>query len=1149
MSKIFTVAKGEFYRYFVSPLAYVYLVCFLLLNGSISLYFGGVFTQGNASLRPMFEFLPWLYLLFVSGIAMRLWAEELKSGTILQIMTLPVSVNDFIWGKFFAAWAFCGVALLLTTPFIVTINILGDPDNWVIFNSYIGAFLLAGAMLAVSQTASALTKNQVVALVVSVFFNLLFFLSGLEYVLGFFRGIVPEYIINLISSFSFFTHLSSFILGMMKAESIFFFVSLIVMFNFFTFVIINYKTTGTAFWLNKKSGLGYASVVVLMFVAFIGINLYANGILKGKRIDFTDEKLFTLSSSTKRVLSEITSPVSLRVYYSPILGERDERIRQSFDNLKLLLEMYETVSKGKFDYKIYNPEPLSDVEDRAIASGVQSVAVSDLEVGAYFGLVFGNEDGSSYTIPFMPLQRANLMEQDLTEAVYLLEHKKKKVGLLTSLPILSSSEGSVFMQSWQIADEIAKFYNITKISKAEDIDNSIDVLIMAHPNKMPKDLEDAVYNYSINGGKVLAFFDVAPEALRLVGPQKELWHQSVFGDLPSKWGFKFFDNYVVADLDYSSKVSIQEANYSGTTNDLIQFFVTDKGFFNKMPEMRNLKRILMTSVSVFAPLKNADIYFVPLMEASENSQVLRAEAVLNNIHPAEILRQFKADKIRKALAVHILSKDENKKFEVIAVGDSDILYDSFWTTSLTIGENNYNVPLLDNGNFVLNSLDVLTGDDTLLDLRGKSPKLRPFDQVEKRQKQKLLEFKIKEKDIFDQIELVKKGLREIHDKKNFEKRDNFTVDELAVLNKVKVQMEEKRKDLYRVRMDMSKDMKKTDAKIKFFNIYAVPLIIVLGFVVLNFRNIFLCKVELPRYNLKFAGLFAVVALCVGLGVLGVLAQPKIYKKDITDKPLFENLSEKINSVERIVLRNSAEEMVFEKKDNLWVLKGKEEFLVKQNRIRNLLTAIVQASFYEKKSNKIESLDKFGLLPIENKKSTAVKIVLENKNKEEVVSFDVGKYNVELGRGATGAYVRIANNFQVWLTKASFIDLSLDYKGWVYGEMWNLHFGRLVKLNGKAEVDKMVELMKVILNTNLRLADKVNVSDAVYGLSLNGEDFESLQIDFYKEEEKFFVTYDFNGAINNWTLGMFAKIMENKVFEINENDMENIKNAINSDQSE
>lgn len=1144
MSKIFTVAKGEFYRYFLSPLAYVYLVCFLLLNGSIALYFGGVFTSGNASLRMMFDFLPWLYLIFVPGIAMRLWSEEFRGGTIVQITTLPVSINDFIWGKFLAAWAFCGVALFLTFPFVVTINVLGDPDNWVIFNSYVGAFLLAGAMLAISQTSSALTKNQVIALVISVFLNLLFFLSGLEYVLSFFREFAPEYVINLISSFSFLTHLSSFILGLMELESLVFFISLIAFFNFFTFVIINYRTTGTAFWLNTKSGLGYFSVVVLLLVAFVGINLFTNGVLKGKRIDFTEERLFTLSNSTKKVLENIKSPIVLRVYYSPILGERDEKVRESFDNLKLLLETYEVGAKGKFDYQIYNPEPLSDIEDRAIASGLQPIAVSDLNVAAYFGLVFSDEDGNSFSVPFMPLQRANLMEQDLTESIYLLGRQKKKVGLLTSLPILAEAKEGYYTQAWQIIDEITKFYSIKSIKKPTDIDESIDVLIIAHPNEMLKEMEDAIYNYSIKGGKILAFFDVAPEALYLTGTQKEFLRKSEYGDLPKKWGFKFFDNYVVADLDYSSKVSVQEADYSNTTQDLIQFFVTEKGFFGEVPEMRNLKRMLMTSASIFAPLRDANVYFIPLMEASENSQILKATAVTRNVHPAEILRHFRADKTKKALAAHVLSKDENKRFEIIVVGDSDMLYDTFWTSSVMIGNKNYSVPLLDNGNFVLNSLDVLSGDETLLDLRGKSPKIRPFEEIEKKQKQVLLDFKIKEKDIFDQIELIKKGVKEIQDKKLFEQRDNFSVDELAALNKVKTQLEEKRKDLYRIRLELNNNLEKIDAKVKFFNIYAIPLIIILCFAFINFRMFLSCKIELPNYNKKFVILSLFVFACVLLGVLGVLAQPQVYNKDIMDKPLFENLGDKINNVERIVIKNSKNTIVFEKKDKLWVLVGKPDFLVKQNRISNLLSAIVRSSIYEKKSNKIENLEKFGLLPIEDKKSKAIKISLQDNNKKEIASLDVGKHDVDLGRGAVGAYVRVANNFQVLLAKISFIDLSLDYSGWVYNDMWNLQFGRISELNGVHDVDKMVKLMSIMLNTKLTPVNKINIDKPSFSLNLKGEDFGQLQIDFYQKDEQIFVKYKFGTDMDNDVLEEFAKIVEKTTYVINVEDFKRIKDAVN-----
>ena len=165
MNKLRVVTKNEFFRYFISPLAYVYLICFLLLNGSFAVYFGHFLERGQADLLPMFSFQPWLYLLFIPGISMRLWAEEFRTKTILQIITMPVSIPALVWGKFFASWMFCALALLLTFPFWITVNLLGSPDNTVILISYVVSFLLAGCMLAISQTMSALTKNQVIALV------------------------------------------------------------------------------------------------------------------------------------------------------------------------------------------------------------------------------------------------------------------------------------------------------------------------------------------------------------------------------------------------------------------------------------------------------------------------------------------------------------------------------------------------------------------------------------------------------------------------------------------------------------------------------------------------------------------------------------------------------------------------------------------------------------------------------------------------------------------------------------------------------------------------------------------------------------------------------------------------------------------------
>ena len=318
MKNFMAVIKGELKRYFTSPLAVVYLVSFLLLNSSFALYFGGIFTQGNATLRPMFDFMPWIYLLFVSGIAMRLWAEEFKNKTVLQILTMPVSLNTYVWGKFSAAWIFCSCGLLLTFPFVITVNVLGSPDNGVIFNSYIGSFLLAGAMLAIAQTASALTKNQVISLVIAVLLNLLFFLCGLEYVLGFLRNFASDYFVETVASFSFLKHVADFNAGILSASSLVFFISLIVVFNCFTALIVSMRTLGVVGWLRIGSIMECVLTLLLISVAFIGINLLANNMLGGKQLDWTAEKLFTPSRSAVSILRNLDSPVTAKLYYSKI---------------------------------------------------------------------------------------------------------------------------------------------------------------------------------------------------------------------------------------------------------------------------------------------------------------------------------------------------------------------------------------------------------------------------------------------------------------------------------------------------------------------------------------------------------------------------------------------------------------------------------------------------------------------------------------------------------------------------------------------------------------------------------------------------------------------------------------------------------------
>jgi ABC-2 type transport system permease protein len=241
MRPISIVFRRELAAYFATPLAYVFIVVFLVLAGSLTFFLGSFFDRGQADLQPFFTFHPWLYLFLIPAIAMRLWAEERKTGTIELFLTLPVTTAQAVLGKFLAAWAFCGIALALTFPLWITVNVLGNPDNGVILSGYIGSWLMAGSFLAIGAAISALTKNQVIAFVVAAVVCFLLTVSGSAVVLGFFTGWAPQAVIDTIASFSFISHFTSVMRGVLDLKDMVYFVSLIVFFLFANTAIVELK--------------------------------------------------------------------------------------------------------------------------------------------------------------------------------------------------------------------------------------------------------------------------------------------------------------------------------------------------------------------------------------------------------------------------------------------------------------------------------------------------------------------------------------------------------------------------------------------------------------------------------------------------------------------------------------------------------------------------------------------------------------------------------------------------------------------------------------------------------------------------------------------------------------------------------------------
>lgn len=223
MSPTIAVFRRELRSYFATPVAYVFIVIFLVLAGAFTFYLGNFYERGQADLLPFFSFHPWLYLFLVPAVAMRLWAEERKSGTIELLLTLPITMWQAVLGKFLAAWAFIGLALALTFPMWLTVNYLGDPDNGVIVASYIGSLLMAGAFLAIGACLSATTRNQVVAFILTVSLCFLLLLAGYPLVTDFVRAVAGQGAADAIAQLSFLTHFSAISRGVIDLRDLLFF--------------------------------------------------------------------------------------------------------------------------------------------------------------------------------------------------------------------------------------------------------------------------------------------------------------------------------------------------------------------------------------------------------------------------------------------------------------------------------------------------------------------------------------------------------------------------------------------------------------------------------------------------------------------------------------------------------------------------------------------------------------------------------------------------------------------------------------------------------------------------------------------------------------------------------------------------------------
>ncbi|MBR5599145.1 MAG: hypothetical protein IKW39_03795, partial [Alphaproteobacteria bacterium] len=560
-----------------------------------------------------------------------------------------------------------------------------------------------------------------------------------------------------------------------------------------------------------------------------------------------------------------------------------------------------------------------------------------------------------------------------------------------------------------------------------------------------------------------------------------------------------------------------------------------------------LNSILFSSASMVFSKEGANVSYFPLIKTSKNSSLIESNVLRNKVTPRKILENFTVSNGSIILAAEFLSNDPNKPFDVIAIGDTDIIYDDFWTREKNFLNKSYYIPLFDNGNFILNSLDYLTENDDLISLRGKTAKKRHLKVVEDMRRLNMYRYKLKENDIFNAIEGAKEGLKEIIAKKEFEERDTFSADELAIIGNIRKEINDLKQELSNIKITANSDIDKLEVKVKFFNIYFIAILIMILVLIVNFRNQKLSLLKFKEFfiwNKSLLKLFYYVSLILGIAIFSVYLDNKNTIVKYEGKNVFKDFKYKLNTIKTIKLRGYSGELIFKQKNGLWELEN-TELPVYQERIRSFLVTLNNMVYYEKKSDKVEDMKYFGISSIKSKDSPTIEVKLEDDSGNTIKSFDIGWYDIDLGRGSKASFIRLENQFQVWMVEADFYDLSLDKKDWTYSSLWNLRYGRFIEYNDTYDDDSLMNMVKKLLNIyTIGFVKNIDTPEYLGNINVKSENDNNVKLVFYKNKDnRFFVKYDFLLPAKGKHLETFEKYIKEGFLEITKEDWELLKDDV------
>ena len=595
--------------------------------------------------------------------------------------------------------------------------------------------------------------------------------------------------------------------------------------------------------------------LLLAISLFIATIILANTALTTWRIDLTQNKLFTLSKGTKNILNTLEEPVQLDFYFSqkamndfPLLANYGIRVRD-------MLEEFAAHANGKLVLNIIEPETFSEAEDQAVASGLRTVSVNATSDRVYFGLVGANSTDDEKIIPFFQSNRESALEYDLTKLIYNLAYPDKRVvGIYSQLPMIATKDDKT-SKTWTIINAITEFFEVIDLNEnIEALDEKVDVLMLVHPKKINNKTLYAIDQYLLKGGKAIIFLDPLAEQDRAqpdaANPQIMPILYSYLDEILEKWGLGIAKEKIVADINAAMRVQASSPRGPQEIDYLPWLRLTERNFNTKDFSTSELNLLHMGTVGSIEIIENGKMEIIPLIESSKKSTKLERDLILFQRDPSVILNNFKSDEKKLLIAARVRGKaesvflngmqtdDDNETVKddsfvadgdinVILVSDTDILADHFWIREQEMLGVSVPQPISNNGDFVINSIENLSGNTDLISLRGRGKYSRPFVKVETIRKKAESKFREREKELQVTLEETEKKIRNLQQEQGNEKSYLLNNKLTAEIEKFRNQRLTTRKELRSVQHDLRKNIEKLGAQLRFINIGLIPLLITL----------------------------------------------------------------------------------------------------------------------------------------------------------------------------------------------------------------------------------------------------------------------------------------------------------------------------------